>query len=337
MSPVFFVKGSNVMRAVVITRPGGPEVLEVHEVAMPEPAADQVRVRVRAAGLNRADLLQRQGGYAAPPGSPADIPGMEFAGEVDAVGPLVSRWKPGQRVMGIVGGGAQAEYVLTHEGLLIEIPENLDFVQAASIPEVFMTAHDALFTQANLQMGERVLIHAAGSGVGTAAIQLAHTIGATVYGTSRTPDKLERAKPLGLDVGLTAQNFASEVLQLTHGGGVNVVLDFIGAAYMEQNLDALAPWGRLVFLATLGGAAAQVNLGKMMGKRIQIRGVTLRTRTLEEKLTVTRLFAQQVIPQFASSRIIPVIEQVYPLHEIGAAHKAMGENKNFGKLILKVD
>jgi NADPH2:quinone reductase len=325
------------MRAIVITRPGGPEVLEVHEVATPEPAADQVRVRVRAAGLNRADLLQRQGNYAAPPGSPADIPGMEFAGEVDAVGPLVSRWKPGQRVMGIVGGGAQAEYVLTHEGLLIEIPQNLDLVQAASIPEVFMTAHDALFTQANLQMGERVLIHAAGSGVGTAAIQLAHTIGATVYGTSRTPDKLERAKPLGLDVGLTAQNFASEVLQLTHGGGVNVVLDFIGAAYMEQNLDALAPWGRLVFLATLGGAAAQVNLGKMMGKRIQIRGVTLRTRTLEEKLTVTRLFAQQVIPQFASSRIIPVIEQVYPLHEIGEAHKAMGENKNFGKLILKVD
>jgi len=325
------------MRAVVITRPGGPEVLEVHEVAVPEPAADQVRVRVRAAGLNRADLLQRQGHYAPPPGSPADIPGMEFAGEVDAVGPLVSRWKPGQRVMGIVGGGAQAEYVLTHEGLLIEIPENLDFVQAASIPEVFMTAHDALFTQARLQMGERVLIHAAGSGVGTAAVQLAHTIGATVYGTSRTPDKLERAKPLGLDVGLTAQNFAREVLQLTHGEGVNVVLDFIGAAYMEQNLDALSPWGRMVYLATLGGSEAQVNLGKMMSKRIQIRGVTLRTRTLEEKLTVTRLFAQQVIPQFASSRIIPVIEQVYPLHEVGEAHKTMGENKNFGKLILKID
>jgi putative PIG3 family NAD(P)H quinone oxidoreductase len=331
------MKGSDFMRAVVITRPGGPEVLEVHEVAMPEPTADQVRVRVRAAGLNRADLLQRQGHYAPPPGSPADIPGMEFAGEVDAVGPLVNRWKPGQRVMGIVGGGGQAEYVLTHEGLLIEIPENLDFVQAASIPEVFMTAHDALFTQARLQMGERVLIHAAGSGVGTAAIQLAHTIGATVYGTSRTLDKLERAKPLGLDVGLTAQNFANEVLQLTHGVGVNVVLDFIGAAYMEQNLDALSPWGRMVFLATLGGAEAQVNLGKVMGKRIQIRGVTLRTRTLEEKLTVTRLFAQQVIPQFASSRIIPVIEQVYPLHEVGEAHKAMGENKNFGKLILKID
>src|SRR5579884_1311519 len=331
------MKGDDCMRAVIITRYGGPEVLEVREVETPEPVAEQVRVRVRAAGLNRADLGQRQGNYPAPVGSPEDIPGMEFAGEVDAVGPLVRKWKRGQRVMGIVGGGAQAEYVLSHEGMLVEIPENLDFVQAASLPEVFMTAHDALFTQAGLQMGERVLIHAAGSGVGTAAIQLAHTIGATTYGTSRTPDKLERAKPLGLDVGLTAQNFADEIKQLTHGEGVNVVLDFVGAAYMEQNLEALAPWGRLVFLATLGGGMAQVNLGKVMVKRILIRGFTLRTRSLEEKLAVTRLFATQVVPQLASGRIIPVVEHVYPLHEIGEAHKAMAENKNFGKLILQID
>src|SRR5438874_11573998 len=184
------------MRAVIITTPGGPEVLEVQDVETPEPEGDQVRVRVRAAGINRADLLQRAGGYPAPPGSPPNIPGLEFAGEVDAIGPLVQMWKPGQRVMGLVGGGAQAEYILSHEGLLVEIPQNLDFVQAAGIPEVFMTAHDALFTQASLQMGERVLIHAAGSGVGTAAIQLAHAAGATVFGTSRTPDKLEKAKPL---------------------------------------------------------------------------------------------------------------------------------------------
>ncbi len=325
------------MRAVVITRPGGPEVLEVREVETPEPVADQVRVRVRAAGLNRADLAQRQGHYPAPPGSPSDIPGMEFAGEVEAVGPLVRTWKRGQRVMGITGGGGQAEYLLAHEGMLVEIPENLDFVQAASLPEVFMTAHDALFTQAGLQMGERVLIHAAGSGVGTAAVQLAHAVGATTYGTSRTPDKLERAKPLGLDVGLTAQNFADEIKQLTRGEGVNVVLDFVGAAYMEQNLDALASWGRLVFLATLGGGLAQVNLGKVMVKRILIRGFTLRSRTLEEKLAVTRRFATQVVPQLARGRIIPVIEQVYPLHEIGEAHKAMAENKNFGKLVLLID
>src|SRR5690348_4903301 len=161
------------MKAAIITQPGGPEVLAIQEVETPEPVGEQVRVRVRASGINRADLLQRAGGYPAPPGVPSNIPGLEFAGEVDAVGPLVRAWKPGQHVMGLAGGGAQAEYILSHEGLLVEMPANLDFIQAAAIPEVFMTAHDALFTQAGLHMGEKVLIHAAGSGVGTAAIQLA--------------------------------------------------------------------------------------------------------------------------------------------------------------------
>src|SRR5579863_1396243 len=220
------------MRAVVITRPGGPEVLEIQDVETPQPVGEQVRVRVRASGVNRADLLQRAGGYPAPAGWPANIPGMEFAGEVDAVGPLVRMWKPGQRVMGLAGGGGQAEYILTHEGLLVEIPDNLDFVQAAGVPEVFMTAHDALFTQAGLQMGERLLVHAVGSGVGTAAVQLAHAAGVTTFGTSRTPAKLEKAKPLGLDVGLSDQQFAAEVKRLTHGEGVHMVLDFIGAAYL---------------------------------------------------------------------------------------------------------
>jgi NADPH:quinone reductase len=325
------------MRAAVITRAGGPEVLEIRNVEMPEPVGDQVRVRVRAAGLNRADLAQRMGAYPAPPGVPEDIPGMEFAGVVDAVGPLVRSWKPGQRVMGLVGGGGQAEYLVQQEGLLIEIPENLDFVQAAAIPEVFITAHDALFTQAGLQMGERVLIHAAGSGVGTAAIQLAHAVGATVYGTSRTADKLERAKALGLDVGLSPQNFAAEIKELTNKAGVHVVLDFIGASYMEQNLQSLASWGRLVYLATLGGSQATVNLGLVMAKRIQIRGCTLRTRTLEEKLAVTRRFATQALPLLARGQIRPIVEEVYPLHEIAAAHKAMEENRNFGKLILTID
>ncbi len=325
------------MKAVVIARPGGPEVLEIREVATPEPVGDWVRVRVRAAGLNRADLSQRQGHYPAPAGVPADIPGMEFAGEVDGIGPLVTAWKSGQRVMGIVGGGAQAEYILVHEGMLVEIPENLDFVQAAAIPEVFMTAHDALFTQAGLQMGERVLVHAAGSGVGTAAIQLARAVGATVYGTSRTESKLEKAKALGLEVGLSTTNFAQEVLQLTNGAGVHVIIDFIGADYMAQNLDALTAWGRLVFLATMGGAQANVDLRKVMGKRIQIRGCTLRTRTLEEKLAVTRRFATQVVPLLADARVIPIVEEVYPLHEIAKAHDAMNDNRNFGRLILRVD
>ena len=324
------------MRAVVITQPGGPEVLEVQDVETPEPVGDQVRVRVRASGVNRADLLQRAGGYAAPPGSPEHIPGLEFAGEVNAVGPLVRAWKPSQRVMGLAGGGAQAEYVLAHEGLLVEIPQNLDFVQAAAVPEVFMTARDALFTQAGLQMGERVLIHAAGSGVGTAAIQLAHAAGASVFGTSRTPEKLERARHLGLDVALSNQDFAAAVNRLTGGSGVHVVLDFIGAAYMEQNLEALGMWGRMVFLATMGGAQANVNLGMVMGKRISMRGVTLRTRTLEEKLAVTRRFATHVLPLLASGKVQPVIEQVYAMHEIAAAHTVMGENRNFGKLVISV-
>jgi NADPH2:quinone reductase len=325
------------MRAVIMTRSGGPEVLQIQDVALPEPVGHQVRVRVRAAGLNRADLSQRAGYYPAPSGSPANIPGLEFAGEVDAVGSLVHTWKLGQRVMGIVGGGGQAEYVLSHEGLLVEIPDNLDFVQAAAVPEVFMTAHDALFTQGGLQMGERVLIHAVGSGVGTAAIQLAHTIGATVFGTSRTSQKLEQARALGLDMPLTEQNFAVQVKQHTNGKGVHVVLDFVGAAYMEQNLESLATWGRLVLLATLGGAHANINLSMLMGKRIQIRGCTLRSRTLEEKMAVTRCFATHVVPLLASKRIQPIIGQVYPLHEIAKAHVAMAENRNFGKLVLRID
>ncbi len=325
------------MQATIITRPGGPEVLEIHDVEMPEPAGEQVRVRVHASGINRADLLQRAGGYPAPPGSPPNIPGLEFAGEVDAVGPRVRTWKPGQRVMGLVGGGAQAEYVLSHEGLLVEIPQNLNFVQAAGIPEVFMTAHDALFTQASLQMGERVLIHAVGSGVGTAAIQLAHEAEAMTFGTSRTPHKLELARELGLDVGLSNENFAAEVNSLTKGEGVHVVIDFIGAPYLEQNLQALAMWGRLVFLSTMGGVQANVNIGMLMGKRISMRGVTMRTRTLEEKLAVTHRFSTDVLPLFANGRVKPIIEQVYPLEEIGEAHRVMGENRNFGKLVVRVD
>lgn len=322
------------MKAAVITGPGGPEVLQVQEVETPQPVGEQVRVRVRASGINRADLLQRAGFYPAPAGSPSHIPGLEFAGEVEAVGSLVRTWQPGQRVMGLAGGGAQAEYLLAHEGLLVEIPANLDFVQAAGIPEVFMTAHDALFTQAGLRMGERVLIHAAGSGVGTAAIQLAKAVGATVFGTSRTPAKLEQARELGLDYGLAAQDFAEEIQRLTKHEGVHVVLDFMGASYLAANMQALGNWGRMVVLATLGGIQGELPINLLMGKRLSIKGVTLRTRTLEEKLAVTRAFATSVLPLLASGQVRPIIERVYPLADIGAAHAAMGENQNFGKLIV---
>ncbi len=193
---------NNTMQAVWISTYGGPEVLEIRTVGKPLMNDDQVLVRVRASSLNRADLLQRQGKYPPPPGFPAEIPGMEFAGEVAEVGSSVRQWKPGQRVFGLIGGGAHAEYVVTYEHLLAEIPANLDWTQAAAVPEVFITAHDALWTQANLRPGETVLIHAVGSGVGLAAVQLARAIQAIPYGTSRTADKIEKSKPLGLEDGL---------------------------------------------------------------------------------------------------------------------------------------
>ncbi|MBV9468951.1 MAG: zinc-binding dehydrogenase, partial [Abitibacteriaceae bacterium] len=244
------------MKVIVIIQPGGPEVLQVQERPLPEPGGEQVRVRVLVAGLNRSDLAQRRGHYPAPPGVPADIPGLEIMGVVDAIGPSVLRWQVGQRVFGLVAGGGYAEYALTHEQLLTEVPSNLDDIQAGAVPEVFMTAHDALFTQADLVMGERVLIHAVGSGVGTAAVQLVRAIGGTSYGTARSPHKLEQARELGLDVALPLPDFAPALRDATGNKGVNVVIDFIGASYMQQNLEALAPLGRLVQVGTLGGSTA---------------------------------------------------------------------------------
>lgn len=324
------------MRAVVITRPGGPEVLEVREVETPEPQGEQVRVRVRAAGLNRADLAQREGRYPAPPGTPADIPGLEFAGVIEKLGPLARRWQPGQRVMGLVGGAAQAEYAVIHEGMLVEVPDRLSDVEAAGVPEVFFTAHDALFTQADLRMGERVLISAAGSGVGTAAIQLAHAAGATTFGTSRTPGKLERAKALGLDHALAEQDFAERIRELTGGAGVHVVLDMVGAPYLKQYLQAMAERGRLIFLAAMGGGEAPLPIWALQGKRLRLQGSMLRNRSLGEKLDVVSRFTREVLPLLADGRLRPIIDQAFPLDQIRAAHEAMAANTNFGKLILTI-
>ena len=219
------------MKAIIITGTGGREVLKIRDVPTPEPRGDHVRVRVRACGLNRADLLQCKGVYPAPPGSPADIPGLEYAGEVDALGPdVIGPLKAGDRVFGIVGGGGQAEYVVTHERLVGRIPRNLDFVEAAAVPEAFITAHDALVTQGGVLPGERVLIHAVGSGVGTAAVQLAHAMGCEVWGTARTAEKLEKIKPLGLDHGIDTshEDFAETVQSSSGGRGVDVVIDLLG-------------------------------------------------------------------------------------------------------------
>jgi NADPH2:quinone reductase len=327
------------MKAITITAAGGPEVLQISAVETPPPpTADRVRVRVHAAGLNRADVYQRRGYYPAPPGYPQNIPGLEFAGEVEAIGEAVWNWKIGQRVFGITAGGAQAEFVVVPQNHLAEIPENLDWPEAAAVPEVFITAHDALFTRANLRPGESMLVHAAGSGVGTAAIQLASVAGATTFGTSRTADKLERAKAFGLTnavaVGGDPQTMVPPVMEWTRGRGVNVIIDLVGAAYLEANLNVLASHGRLVLVGTTAGAKATFDISLAMGKRLTIVGTMLRGRSLEEKATATRLFAEQVVPLLAAGTVRPVIDRVYKMEEIRDAHLRMEGNESFGKIVL---
>lgn len=327
------------MRAIVITTFGGVEGLEIREVPdAPSASLDRVRVRVRATGLNRADILQRLGRYPAPPGYPQDIPGMEFAGEVESMGDEVRDWKIGDRVFGIIGGGGQAEYVTVPANHLARVPSNLDWAEAAAVPEVFMTAHDALFTQCGVTIGEHVLIHAAGSGVGTAAIQLVRAAGAFAYGTSRTADKLERAKEFGLISSVVVDGnpaaFVDAAKQWTDGAGVNVVLDLVGAAYLNANLQSLAPKGRLIFVGTTSGSKAEIDYAIAMSKRLRIMGTSLRTRSLEEKATATRSFTEQVVPLLASGAVRPVIDRIFPLEDVRAAHERIESNESFGKVVL---
>jgi len=327
------------MKAIVITSFGGVEGLEIRDVPDAPPATlDRVRVRVRATGLNRADILQRLGRYPAPPGYPQEIPGIEFAGEVESVGAEARHTTIGDRVFGIIGGGGQAEYVTLPENHLARIPDNLDWAQAAAIPEVFMTAHDALFTQCRLTIGEHVLIHAAGSGVGTAAIQLVRAAGAFAYGTSRTAEKLERAKEFGLTAAIAVEGnpnkFVEAAKQWTGGAGVNVVLDLVGAAYLTANLQSLATSGRLIFVGTTSGAKAEIDFGMAMSKRLRIMGTSLRTRSLEEKATATRLFAQQVLPLLRSGAVCPVLDQVFKWEDVRRAHERIESNESFGKVVL---
>lgn len=329
------------MKAVTIVSFGGVEGLEIGQVAdAPQPTADRVRVRVRAAGLNRADILQRLGRYPAPPGYPQDIPGLEFAGEVESIGDDVRGWKIGDRVFGITGGGAQAELATVPENHLAAIPSNLNWAEAAAVPEVFMTAHDALFTQCGLTIGESVLIHAAGSGVGTAAIQLVNAAGAFAYGTSRTEEKLERAKEFGLTASVVVDSdgmrFAAAAKEWTEGAGVNVVLDLVGAAYLKANLRSLATKGRLIFVGTTSGAKAEIDYSMVMGKRLKIMGTSLRTRSAEEKATATRLFAGQVLPLLATGAVRPVIDKVFEMTDVRAAHERIESNENFGKVVLMI-
>ena len=327
------------MRAVVIAKHGGVEGLEVRDVPRPAPpTADRVLVRVRAAALNRADLLQRRGLYPAPAGAPQDIPGLEFAGRVEEAGSDSRRFQKGDRVFGITGGGAQAEYILAIEDELAAVPDNLNWAEAASVPEAFITAHDALFTQARLQMGERLLVHAAGSGVGLAAIQLARAAGASVFGTSRTPEKLTRAREYGLDewgsVGDDPSSISRAVREWTKGEGVHVILDLVGASYLAANLEALAPKGRLLLVGTSAGSRAELDFSLVMRKRLKIMGTVLRSRSRQEKAAATREFERQVLPLLERSLVRPVIDGIYDIEEVRAAHERLESNASFGKVVL---
>ena len=265
---------------------------------------------------------------------------MEFAGEVEALGSNVTQWKTGQRVFGITGAGAQAEYVVVPAGSVAEIPPNLDWPEAAAVPEVFVTAHDALFTRANLQASENVLVHAAGSGVGLAAIQLARACGANVFGTSRTGEKLERAKPFGLSGSFTAGNNPLAMVPVlktwSQDRGVDVVLELVGAPYLEANLQALAQKGRIVLVGMTGGSRVTLDLLSVMQKRTTLVGTVLRSRSHEEKAEAMNLFAQQVVPLLASGKVVPVIDRVYRLEEVREAHTRMEANENFGKIVLVI-
>lgn len=324
------------MRAVIITRPGAPEVLEIQERPQPEPGVGQIRVRVKASALNRADLMQREGNYPVPPGVSADISGMEYAGEVDSLGPLATLWKTGDRVMGIIGGAGHAEFLCVHEREAMPVPKGMSWEDAAAIPEVFLTAYDALFNRLALRTGETVLIHAVGSGVGTAALQIARAAGARVVGTARTADKLERAKKLGLDVGIDSSRgeWAAQVEAAIGAQRVHAVVDLVGGSYLAGNLRVLALRGRIVVVGLTGGATAPINLGVLLVKRLTIVGTTLRGRPLEEKITVARDLSEHILPLFDAGRLKPVVDRVFSFDEIREAHKLMESNETFGKIVL---
>tara|TARA_B100001750_G_C15512070_1_gene604368 strand:- start:1347 stop:2336 length:990 start_codon:yes stop_codon:yes gene_type:complete len=327
---------SDSMKAVVIREPGGPEVLEIQEVAIPDPGPKQVRVKVAVSGVNRADLLQRLGRYPAPPGYPEEIPGLEFAGAVDAVGRGVTTVAPGDQVMGILGGGGYAEYALSPSDTLVPIPDGMPSDKAGAIPEVFMTAFDAAFLQEGLRAGETLLVHAVGSGVGTAAVQLARRAGASVIGTSRTLEKLDRASRLGLENGVLADDsWPKRVLELTGGRGADVILDLVGGPYFEGNQRVIATKGRHIVVGVPGGSDSTVNLGRLMGKRASIRGTVLRARPLPEKVGLSQAFVEDVLPGFISGELEPVIDKIFPAAEADEAHRYMEENRNFGKILLE--
>lgn len=326
------------MRAVYITEFGDPENLEVREVPQPpNPKNTQILIRVKAVGLNRADLLQVAGLYPPPAGYSPHIPGLEFAGEVTEIGSEVTAWKIGDRVFGIISGESQAEFLLSEESEIVRIPEKLSFTDAAAVPEAFITAHDAIVTLGKLKSGETLLIHAVGSGVGLAGLQIAKAMGAAVIGTSRSGEKLEKCTAFGLDHGLTTPEptFAETVLEKTNGRGADVILDLVGAAYFEQNLVSLAVKGRLILVGLTSGRTAEFNLGIALQKRASIIGTTMRMRSPAERAVATKAFSDQIVPLIASGTVVPNIDRVYSVDDVGAAYNYLKSNESFGKIVVE--
>ena len=322
------------MRAVTNSEFGGPEVLRLGTVPSPRPGPRDLLVRVHTSGVNRADLLQRRGLYPPPPGE-SEVPGLEFAGVVEEAGSEVARWRPGDRVMGIVAGGGYAELVLVDERVAVAVPEGMDLTVAGAIPEVYMTAYDAVFRQAGLKREETLLIHAVGSGVGTAALQLAGRAGARTIGTSRTGVKLERAAALGLGLGLPGgEGWEAGVMDGTGGRGADVILDLVGAPYLAGNQAAIAVGGRHVVVGVPGGSRAGIDLRRLMVRRARLFGTVLRARSVEEKAALAEEFTEAVLPGFVDGSLHPAIDSVFPAVKAGDAHERMEENRNFGKIVL---
>ena len=322
------------MRAVTIREFGGPEVLDLVEIDDPEPGPHEVVVDVVVTALNRADLLQRMGLYPGPDRN-GPVPGMEFAGRVAAVGEWVTSAFVGDEVMGIVGGGAYAERLVTHERLLLPVPDGVALADAAAIPEVFITAWDALVLQGGLESGGVALVHAGGSGVGTAAIQLAKSIGAQVV-TTASASKLDACRGLGADLAVDYQtdDFVEACADFTGGSGVDVVLDVVGGDYVARNVTACGRGATIVQVGVMGSGRADLPLGAMLPKRLTLVGTVLRSRPLEEKISVTQAFGRQIVPRFSDRTLAPVIDSRYPVDEVAAAHEHMAANLNVGKILL---
>lgn len=327
------------MRAAVITAPGAPDVLRVQDRPVPEPGPGEILVRVRGSALNRADVLQRMGRYPAPPGVPTDIPGLEFAGEVAASGPGAGRWAVGTRVTGLVGGGAHAEFLVTHQDAVAVIPEALSWEVAGATPEACITAYDAL-QQAGAAPGEVVLVHAVGSGVGLAVVQVGAALGCRTYGTARSPAKLDVARALGMTDGVVhgeAGWVVAAARRWTDKRGVDVCIDLVGGPYVAETVPAMALHGRIVVVGTLAGQETSLDLRYLLGKRLTIRGTVLRSRPLAERVAVTEAYARTVLPWLAAGTVRLPIDATFPLARIAEAHALMESNATTGKIALSFD